>query len=343
MEECSRFDRRILRAAHCEDGDPCLLSLGTVGVTPSRAYHYELIVDTLTSCSYTQNMFLALAIHSVALSQIQRSQVTGLLKDAIRELVPELNAHALDLTVAHSDTTGSRTLTGATYTDTSNMTVESCINSCSTQSTTYVYAGVEYGQECCTSNDALGLYGPRGNDHPVSTDCGDTFSNGGSQAASMDCNMACTGNAQETCGAGGQSFIFTQQYHSYHRSCRSLEHLLEWRPATVASHHGTQRRSLGLPWLLQVSTQGKMRQCTNPVLSDSVNARALAISPAINGTVDVETCTTACYNAGYPLAGMEYSTQCCALDPSVLPCSSSLLGATSLRLSVRQWCHVHLS
>ena len=30
------------------------------------------------------------------------------------------------------------------------MTIKSCINFCSTQSTTYVYAGVEYGQECCT-------------------------------------------------------------------------------------------------------------------------------------------------------------------------------------------------
>ena len=86
--------------------------------------------------------------------------------------------------------------------------------------------------------------------HTLSTDCGNAFSNGGTQAASTDCNMACTGNAQEICGAGGQQILFMQQYHAY-RYLRSPKCLLEWRSATIATYHGTQRRALEFPWLLQ--------------------------------------------------------------------------------------------
>jgi WSC domain len=45
------------------------------------------------------------------------------------------------------DNVGGHTLTSATYTDTVNMTVESCVNFCNGQN--YIYAGVEYAQECC--------------------------------------------------------------------------------------------------------------------------------------------------------------------------------------------------
>ena len=46
-----------------------------------------------------------------------------------------------------SDNTASRTLTSAGYADTTNMTVENCVSFCNTRN--YIYAGVEYGQECC--------------------------------------------------------------------------------------------------------------------------------------------------------------------------------------------------
>ena len=47
------------------------------------------------------------------------------------------------------DNVGARTLTSASYTDTKNMTVENCVNFCNGQK--YIYAGVEYAQECCKS------------------------------------------------------------------------------------------------------------------------------------------------------------------------------------------------
>lgn len=40
-----------------------------------------------------------------------------------------------------------RTINGATYTDTQNMTDENCISYCSSKG--FQYAGTEYSQECC--------------------------------------------------------------------------------------------------------------------------------------------------------------------------------------------------
>ena len=42
---------------------------------------------------------------------------------------------------------GGRTLAAATYTNTTSMTVESCVGFCNSQN--YIFAGIEYAQECC--------------------------------------------------------------------------------------------------------------------------------------------------------------------------------------------------
>ena len=44
--------------------------------------------------------------------------------------------------------------------------------------------------------------------------------------------------------------------------------------------------------------------------SDNVNnaGRALPVGIAANNQMTDEACTTACFNAGYPLAGTEYAT-----------------------------------
>lgn len=49
---------------------------------------------------------------------------------------------------------GTRTLSGNSYTNTTGMTVESCIAFC--EPGYWIYAGVEYFQECCTVT--CGLY-----------------------------------------------------------------------------------------------------------------------------------------------------------------------------------------
>jgi hypothetical protein len=58
------------------------------------------------------------------------------------------------------------------------MTVESCIAFCAPD---YIYAGVEYASQCYCDNE---------------------IENGATNATLSDCNMACAGNANETCGAG---------------------------------------------------------------------------------------------------------------------------------------------
>ncbi|KAI0925387.1 hypothetical protein AcV7_005644 [Taiwanofungus camphoratus] len=158
----------------------------------------------------------------------------------------------------YTDNTAARTLTGSSYTSTDNMTVESCISYCDSGS--YVYAGVEYAQECY---------------------CGNNIENGGSNTTATDCNSACTGNANETCGAGDRMNLYWSGEQP------------PPPPITVPS--------VGL-WV--------SLGCYN----DSVNARTLAVSPAVQ-SVSVETCTEACYNDGYPLAGLEYADQCfCGLE-----------------------------
>ncbi|KAH7906672.1 copper radical oxidase-like protein [Hygrophoropsis aurantiaca] len=161
----------------------------------------------------------------------------------------------------YTDNGGARTLSAALYADTANMTIESCINFCSTGSNAYIYAGVEYAQECY---------------------CGNFIANGATNVTISDCNMACTGKASELCGAGNRLDIF-------------------WSGAAPPA----------APIIVPSVGNWTSLGC----YSDSAATRALAYGTATTGGVTAESCTTACYNAGYPLAGMEYSTQCfCGLS-----------------------------
>ncbi|GJE95267.1 copper radical oxidase [Phanerochaete sordida] len=148
---------------------------------------------------------------------------------------------------------GGRTLSSATFTSTTSMTDESCISFCDQQN--FVYAGTEFGQECY---------------------CGNTFSNGGTNTTASDCNMPCTGDSTEICGAGNRLSVF-------------------WSgvpppppPETVPSVG--QWESLGC------YSDGATRTLPNQVNTD--------------GPTTIESCTTACFTAGYPLAGAEFATQC---------------------------------
>lgn len=70
------------------------------------------------------------------------------------------------------------------FPDSQTLTVESCINSCIGKG--YVVAGMEYASQCF---------------------CGNGISNGGVLASSdTQCNIACSGNSQEMCGAGVSIF-----------------------------------------------------------------------------------------------------------------------------------------
>ncbi|KAK0190079.1 glyoxal oxidase N-terminus-domain-containing protein [Armillaria mellea] len=81
-------------------------------------------------------------------------------------------------TFAPSDTQGTRTLSLSSYTSGDNMTVPNCIDFCGDGG--FIYAGVEYSQECY---------------------CGNNIEPEDTNATATDCNMACTGNTLQLCGA----------------------------------------------------------------------------------------------------------------------------------------------
>lgn len=81
------------------------------------------------------------------------------------------------------DALNPRTLPWGGATMPNGVTVEGCESNCTANS--YVYAGVEYGNECW---------------------CGNTMPP--TSAPATDCNMACKGNAAETCGGSARFNVY---------------------------------------------------------------------------------------------------------------------------------------
>ncbi|KAF8890280.1 WSC domain-containing protein [Gymnopilus junonius] len=85
----------------------------------------------------------------------------------------------------YSDSSASRTLRIAAYTDVNAMTIESCITFCASGG--YLYAGVEYSRECY---------------------CDNVIEAPGARIDDGICNMPCVGNTTETCGGAGGMSVF---------------------------------------------------------------------------------------------------------------------------------------
>jgi hypothetical protein len=87
--------------------------------------------------------------------------------------------------LAHRDNVQGRALTGGGYVSTTDMTVENCITYC--DGLDFNYAGLEWYQECY---------------------CGNYIINGGAVTAASDCSFQCTGDPNETCGAGNRLSMY---------------------------------------------------------------------------------------------------------------------------------------
>ena len=110
----------------------------------------------------------------------------------------------------------------------------------------------------------------------MSADCDNALRNGGGPApdGAAQCDMACAGNSADTCG--GPDRLDMYQY------------------GTVA---------LPPKW--------NFLGC----YTDMVSARTLSVAqgvPGGSGAMTIEACQAACQAAGYNLAGVEYSVECCA-------------------------------
>jgi hypothetical protein len=192
-----------------------------------------------------------------------------------------------------SDSVTARSLTLASYTSTTAMTDEACVNFCIGKGA--IYAGTEYAQECCKlfspmpanvfvvflqwTIDQTPLFMEKTSANiNTCTDCGNSITNGGVAAAATDCNMACTGAAGEPCGAGNRLNVF-------------MNTVATPPPGPVTNPGPTGWGLLGC-------------------YTDAVGARTLTVGVAAGGaaTMTVESCVAAC--AGYTYAGVEYAAEC---------------------------------
>ncbi|KAF8307707.1 hypothetical protein DL93DRAFT_1994463 [Clavulina sp. PMI_390] len=162
----------------------------------------------------------------------------------------------------YSDSTTTRALQGYAATTSTN-TPANCESTCLNQG--FTYAGVEYGQECYCGNSIV------------------VSSGGGSVASSSDCNMACSGDSTQTCGAGNRMFI-------YQRS---------GSPATASTTSTTSAATS------TASSAWKSLGC----YADS-STRVLSGPNTSSSSLTTETCQSYCKGQGYSYAGTEYSVQC---------------------------------
>lgn len=172
------------------------------------------------------------------------------------------------------ESSNGRALQGSSYVNSTSMTQESCIAFCASGG--FNYAGAEYGSECCKSYTILP---PHLHNHFLLTheitDCGNFFLGDSNKTTTTDCNMACAGNSTELCGAGNRLTVF-------------------WN-----GKNATQ----------PVTNPGPSGWHSVGCYSDSVNARTLPTGQNVPGgasNMTVGGCVTACANAGYSLAGVEY-------------------------------------
>ncbi|KAK5999914.1 hypothetical protein QM012_005002 [Aureobasidium pullulans] len=147
-----------------------------------------------------------------------------------------------------------------------------CASTC--QSLGYKYAGTEYGSECWCSNSA-----------PTSS------------TKATDCNMACSGDSTQTCGAGNRLSVYVNN-------------------AWVSTFNA--RTSYGT-WNLMAC------------YTDNTNGRVLPNTMSMTGgasNATIANCLDACARSGLSVCGAEYYQEC--YGGSVAPSSSLIAGSDPL-------------
>ncbi|KAF2205966.1 copper radical oxidase [Delitschia confertaspora ATCC 74209] len=178
----------------------------------------------------------------------------------------------------YTDSVATRTLPSRQF-PAGDMTVELCIAACS--STSFVYAGVEYGGECY---------------------CGNSLLNGGGPAPDGDvgCNMPCNGNIEELCGGPNRLNLY------------------RFGNGSTTTPTPVQSTPTPTPLNASIPTGWSYKGCW----IDGAFGRAMGNQQPDSQTNTVESCINNCLNLGYPVAGMEYGTQCF--------CDASLHNAAAL-------------
>jgi hypothetical protein len=145
-----------------------------------------------------------------------------------------------------TDSQASRAFTGAVFYDGA-LTIGKCASNC----VNFKYFGLEYGGECY---------------------CGNQRSPSSTSAQESDCNMACSGNSQEICGAGDRLSVYSNSKYV--------------EPATPSS---SAYSYLGC-------------------YDDPVNPRLLQDDSTVTNSMSIENCAAYCTNSTY--FGVEHGSEC---------------------------------
>jgi WSC domain len=157
------------------------------------------------------------------------------------------------------------------------MTIELCTAACLAAG--FTLAGVEYAGECY---------------------CDTAISNGGGPAPDGNalCDMACNGNAAETCGGPNRLNVY-----SYTGSGSGSTTSVSGTGTSTSQPTSTTSIGSGVTGL---PTGWTYKGCW----LDQQHGRILSFSEGDIATLTVESCVAACKGLGYSVAGMEYYTQC---------------------------------
>ncbi|KAK0545894.1 hypothetical protein OC845_004878 [Tilletia horrida] len=174
-----------------------------------------------------------------------------------------------------ADTANPRTLSGYSYTDTANMTVESCVATCASKG--YPWAGMEYAQECYCGNSI-----PSGTNTNVA-----------------GCTSTCKGSIYEYCGAGSRISLYAASGTNVTSPPTTTT------TATPTSTGTAQPTSTG-----PASQPTKVSNTTFlGCFPDSVQSRTLqGAAPDMGSTNSLENCAAACSSFSY--FGTEYGAEC---------------------------------
>ncbi|KAH8801571.1 heme peroxidase [Xylogone sp. PMI_703] len=190
---------------------------------------------------------------------------------------------------------GVRALSGASFFDYDNMTLEKCATNCAG----YTYFGVEYSGECY---------------------CGNTLATSSVPAANQgDCSFTCPGDSSEFCGAGNRLDMYklSSAVSSTSSSTSSAtKTTTTQKPTTITTtttkstisttKATTTSSASASPTLGIVKSVGPWNYAG--CYTEGTNTRALGAAFYPSDTQTIESCVASC--KGYLYAGAEYGREC---------------------------------
>ncbi|KAK0520827.1 hypothetical protein OC834_006888 [Tilletia horrida] len=170
----------------------------------------------------------------------------------------------------YTDTVTARTLADASPALGNNNSIQNCAAAC----TGYTYFGTEYGAECY---------------------CGNSILNGGKAVNATQCNLLCSGDGTQICGAGGLLSLYKNSQPGTPTSTAT---------ATSTATPTATKTPVIVPTVSGLPYQGCWQEPAGGV------PRALAAKVAEATNMTVQSCVGSCKSAGYSISGVEYSQEC---------------------------------